>query len=138
MFVAWSWPAIRSVAKALPDSLAVLGQNRIGDVGAAALAHKLPVNLSELNLECNEIGDVGARALASKLCPRPLVRLCLRNNTVGSEDVLENLAAAARRCGCRQIWLDGNPAHGDKALVCGAPAPDGELVEVLGIEELPF
>ena len=47
----------------------VLDNNRVGDEGAAALAHVLSTNVSLLNLSLysNKIGDEGTRALAEGL-----------------------------------------------------------------------
>ena len=75
--------------------------NKIGDVGAAALAEALVhCEVTGLRLGDNEISDVGAVALANAIKPRPnpwLAKLELDGNAIGNAGA-EALEAALQCC----------------------------------------
>ncbi|KAI9216674.1 hypothetical protein BC828DRAFT_393071 [Blastocladiella britannica] len=72
------------VAAKLPLSLTELSvaNNKIGDSGAAALGAMLPLSLTYLDLSTNLFGDPGATVIAAKLSPS-LVEVHLGHNKIG-------------------------------------------------------
>ena len=76
-----------------------VANNKIGDVGAAAIARSLPraLNLSSLDLTGNQIGDVGVCAFAEalSLVPHHLSFLSLSQNPFGADGAQALSAAPA-------------------------------------------
>ena len=99
------WAALGAalpVAGTEPHCLSLVASN-FGDVGAAALARRLPESrLRGVGLCYCGIGDAGARALAAVIprCPELLI-LNVQDNPIGPEGraALEAAAAAAQRPG---------------------------------------
>jgi hypothetical protein len=109
----------------------LLAGNRIGNLGASALAGSLSnpnlASLEMLTLDNNAIGDAGASALFQRMSPNEfdevilheLKQLSLANNELNDDSVLALSGAVMGGAlrGCKKVILDGNPAT--KATVKG-------------------
>lgn len=121
-----------------------LDNNRIGDRGAVEIVRALlssgpPSALRSLELWNNSVADGGADALARALRERgrPLERLGLRGNRVGSAGVL---ALVGERSSAVADTHTGVPAaaHGPDAahITTGAPGPAGAGVAAAAADDL--